>query len=222
MKICSKCKENKSLINFSKNNSQKDNLQRYCKECKSKFDKGSLRKKEYTKFYNSKEEVKIQKTKYNKKYWVENKESSQNYSKKWREVNREKVNKYQREWKKNLYHHNIYYKIGEILRSRFWSALNNNSKTDSVLDLIGCSIKDLKLYLENKFLEEMNWGNYGEIWEIDHIKPCSVFNLEEIDEQKECFSYKNLQPLFKTDLISKSLGYKEYIGNRNKGKKYTK
>ena len=44
----------------------------------------------------------------------------------------------------------------------------------------------------------MNWDNYGE-WEVDHIKPCSSFNLLNEEERKECFHYSNLQPLWKGD-----------------------
>lgn len=65
----------------------------------------------------------------------------------------------------------------------------------------------------------MTWDNHGRIWEIDHIKGCCNFDLLNQDEQKECFHYSNLQPLFKTTKIAESLGYKDYIGNRNK-KKY--
>lgn len=46
----------------------------------------------------------------------------------------------------------------------------------------------------------MNWDNYGE-WHIDHIKPLAIAkNKKEI----EClFNYKNLQPLWAKDNLSK-------------------
>jgi hypothetical protein len=59
----------------------------------------------------------------------------------------------------------------------------------------------------------------GGVWEIDHIKPCASFDLTDIKQQKECFHYTNLQPLFKTSDIAKSFGYIDHIGNRNKPKK---
>lgn len=62
----------------------------------------------------------------------------------------------------------------------------------------------------------MNWDNHGEIWEIDHIKPCDSFNLTDIEQQKQCFHYTNTQPLFKTTDIAGSFGYNDEIGNRNK------
>jgi hypothetical protein len=65
----------------------------------------------------------------------------------------------------------------------------------------------------------MNWDNHKIIWEIDHIKPISLFNLTNLEEQKQCFHYTNMQPLFKTTEIAKSFNYVE-IGNRNKSNKY--
>jgi hypothetical protein len=62
----------------------------------------------------------------------------------------------------------------------------------------------------------MTWENHGDIWEIDHIQPCSSFNLTQEIEQQKCFYYTNLQPLFKTTQIAQSLGYVNEIGNRNK------
>lgn len=53
-----------------------------------------------------------------------------------------------------------------------------------------------------------------------HIKPCFSYDLTDSKQQQECFNYKNLQPLFKTTKIAKSLGYENYIGNRDKSKKF--
>ena len=64
----------------------------------------------------------------------------------------------------------------------------------------------------------MTWENHGIIWEIDHIKPCVSFDLSLEEEQKKCFHYINLQPLFKTTKIAESFGYINQIGNRNKPK----
>jgi hypothetical protein len=41
----------------------------------------------------------------------------------------------------------------------------------------------------------MNWKNYGTYWEIDHIKPISLFDLTKKQEIKKCFNYKNTKPL---------------------------
>lgn len=50
----------------------------------------------------------------------------------------------------------------------------------------------------------MTWENQGKNgWEIDHIRPCSSFNLEDPEEQRKCFNYKNLQPLWAKDNMIK-------------------
>ena len=64
----------------------------------------------------------------------------------------------------------------------------------------------LQCYLEGKFTEGMTWENHGK-WHIDHIKPCCSFNLEDEEEQKKCFHYTNLQPLWATDNLVKSGKY---------------
>lgn len=70
------------------------------------------------------------------------------------------------------------------------------------MELIGCSISFLRGYLEAKFTEGMSWDNHGE-WHIDHIKPCASFNLLDDEEQQKCFHYKNLQPLWAQENLSK-------------------
>ena len=70
------------------------------------------------------------------------------------------------------------------------------------MELIGCSISDLVKHLENQFIEGMSWKNYGK-WHIDHIRPCASFNLLNEDEQRACFHYSNLQPLWAIDNLKK-------------------
>lgn len=41
----------------------------------------------------------------------------------------------------------------------------------------------------------MTWENYGDHWEIDHIIPCSAFDMNSLEEQQICFNWNNLQPL---------------------------
>jgi len=54
----------------------------------------------------------------------------------------------------------------------------------------------------------MNWDNYGVYgWHVDHIKPCFLFNMNDIDEQKKCFHYTNLQPLWAKDNLVKNKSY---------------
>lgn len=53
-----------------------------------------------------------------------------------------------------------------------------------------------------------NYGYYG--WHIDHIKPCAAFDLNDPEQQKICFNYKNLQPMWRKENMRKSAYYEEY------------
>ena len=98
-----------------------------------------------------------------------------------------------------------------VLASRLLKAIGNNNKSNVTQALIGCSIGELKLYLESKFTKGMSWDNYGKnntldsekYWEIDHIIPCARFDLSEPEEQVRCFNYRNMQPLWWWDNRSK-------------------
>ena len=82
----------------------------------------------------------------------------------------------------------------------------NINRNYTYKELLGCNLLEFELYLIDKLKDEMTFNNYVE-WEIDHIKPISLFNLENNDELLECCNYKNLQPLWKKDNIKKSNNY---------------
>lgn len=93
-----------------------------------------------------------------------------------------------------------------IFRSRTNDAIKRcgASKSSKTLELLGCSLKSLKSYIESKFLDGMNWDNYGyHGWHIDHIRPCCSFDLTDPEQQKQCFHYTNLQPLWAKDNLRK-------------------
>jgi hypothetical protein len=96
----------------------------------------------------------------------------------------------------------INYKIKECLRSRIYHALKKNIKSARTLELIGCTIEQLKKHLEKQFTSGMSWDNYGK-WHVDHIKGCKEFDLSKKNEQLKCFNYSNLQPLWAVDNFTK-------------------
>jgi len=57
----------------------------------------------------------------------------------------------------------------------------------------------------------MTWSNYGKGWHIDHIKPCASFDLSNPEQQKICFHYTNLQPLWAIDNIKKGAKFTEAL-----------
>jgi hypothetical protein len=94
--------------------------------------------------------------------------------------------------------------IGRV-RTRIWNAIKHHKKEYRTLDLLGCTVGELKTYLESLWEPGMTWETYGlGGWEIDHRKPCKAFDLSDPAEQIACFHYTNLQPMWSGDNQSKN------------------
>jgi len=107
------------------------------------------------------------------------------------------------------------FKLINNLRTRLAHLISRNPKiikNEKTRELIGCSVEELKLYIEKKFLVGMSWDNYNyETWHIDHIKPLSLAkNMDDIIRLK-LMHYTNLQPLWAKDNIKKSNKYDKKI-----------
>lgn len=102
------------------------------------------------------------------------------------------------------------FRLKKNLRGRIYVALKRGVKSAHTMDLLGCTITEFKMYFESLFTEGMNWDTYmnGGI-HIDHIIPCVNFSLTDPEEQKKCFHYKNLQPLWAIDNLRKGITYNE-------------
>lgn len=110
------------------------------------------------------------------------------------------------DYEKNRYHSDPRFRITECLRSRLYVALvaGGAKKAASTFALLGCSLEFIKTHLESLFRPGMTWDNHGPVWHIDHIKPCAKFDLTDPEQQKACFHWTNLQPLFVKENLSKS------------------
>jgi hypothetical protein len=96
------------------------------------------------------------------------------------------------------------FRIRKNIRDRMRLAMCGSSKSKHTIELLGCSVEELKKHLEKQFTEGMNWDNYGKKgWHIDHILPCASFDLTDPEQQKRCFHYTNLQPLWAEDNYKK-------------------
>jgi hypothetical protein len=74
---------------------------------------------------------------------------------------------------------------------------------DKYSSLIGLSMSNYIKWLEFQFDDKMSWDNYGTYWHIDHVMPCSLFDLTIEEEILKCFNWKNLRPLNGIDNIKK-------------------
>ena len=198
------------------------------------WDGKKLRNPEYKKEYNkeyqkeNKEKLKEQrkeyykankeyKKEYNKEYQKENKEKIKEYKKEYRAANKEKIKEYYAANKERAnkrcrwrYKNDENFRLTRVLRSRFKFALKsqNIKKNSHVLELTSCSMDFLKNYLSKKFKKGMTWGNQGQ-WHIDHRKPCASFDLVNKEEQRKCFHYTNLQPLWGKENMEKNATFNE-------------
>ena len=75
-------------------------------------------------------------------------------------------------------------------------------KTNTTSAFLGCTPAELKAHLESLFLPGMTWENRAR-WHIDHIRPCASFDLTDPEQQRCCFHFTNLQPLWARDNLTK-------------------
>ena len=161
--------------------------------------------------------IEVQKE-YFREYYRKNKKKRDETSKKWRQNNRERYNKqvnksYHKHKKKIIkkqvaynrekYKTDIIWILKRRLRARVQHALKGITKSKKTLELLGVPHMDFfKTWIECKFKEGMTWEN-RHLWHIDHIIPCSHFDLTKPEEQAKCFHYTNLQPLWASENLSK-------------------
>lgn len=134
-------------------------------------------------------------------YYQDNKEEIRRKGNAYYALNRSRLIARQQVRRRERYKSDPEYRIHCALRNRLRRAASGNKKY-SVSKLIGCSFSELRKHLESLFKPGMSWENHGE-WHIDHKLPCAFFNLQSKDQQKRCFHYTNLQPLWAKDNIKK-------------------
>jgi hypothetical protein len=176
--------------------------------------------KEYALAWNAEQRKKYPERykEYAKKHYSLHKEKRYEDVKRWRNTDhgKEMQAKHQATYRKNSHdkdmerakryrHNNTNARLACSLRARIKIVLKGKSKSESSMILLGCNSHELKVYLESKFIDGMSWDNYGKYgWHIDHIRPCASFDLTDPEQQKQCFHYSNLQPLWWRDNIIKS------------------
>lgn len=229
MKICCKCRVEKCETEFHKANKHSDGLASLCKPCaiaktkqwcQDNRDRSNQQSRNWSKV-NHEKRLLVQ-----KQYRERNRDRLNHEARIRKSLNREERCKRARERQKERMLTDPLFALSRTLRRRFTDALKNQccNKNTSALKLLGCTIPELKQHLELKFLSGMTWENRGpgflqkggkpildengmtiliNQWNIDHIVPCASFNLSNLEQQKRCFHYSNLQPLWARDNISK-------------------
>uniref|UniRef100_A0A6C0C381 HNH endonuclease n=1 Tax=viral metagenome TaxID=1070528 RepID=A0A6C0C381_9ZZZZ len=200
-KHCKRCDETKPHEAFYKNKRRKDGLQVYCKPCMKKENKVNYKKHKESWDKRTKEYNKTDKNKKYRREWATNKYNT-NPEHRQKCIDRVVANE-----RKKL-DTDPTYKLIHNMRGRLRKAVKGyGDKYDTTMNLVGCNSTKLREYLEAKFTEGMTWENYGQGWHVDHIKPCCSFDLTSEEEQKKCFHYSNLQPLWAEDNLKKGGSY---------------
>jgi len=215
--ICKNCLSEKDLSDFYlKKNGKVKSL--YCRICYNIYYKNNKEKRKI--YYESNKEYFYNQ---HKKWINENKEGRENYLKDYRQENKQILSEksvvyrnnnkeHIREIRKNYYKKRIsdpLFRLKKIIRTLIRNSLYRKftSKSKKTTQILGCSFDEFKIYLESKFDSNMNWGNHGEYWHLDHIKPISLATTEE--EVYELNHYTNFQPLYWRDNIIKSNKYND-------------
>ena len=180
--LCKKAKSDRAKIDYLKN---KDRIDKRCIENQKK-------KPEYYKQYRA-------------EYYIKNSTKIKKRVKEYGQVNAE-ANKTKRSLKHKIrMKQDPWYALQHNLRGRLRIAFDvyGFKKSKPTLTILGCSLIDLKDYLEVRFKHGMSWDNYGRGgWVMDHIIPLN-FAKEDINKLYDLCHYTNLQPLWESENCSK-------------------
>ena len=220
-KICNKCNISKTLDNFSKDKYKKNGYRGECKICDSKRKNKNKNKNNTDNNTNIISNEKICSNcnvLKNLEDYHKDKSKKDGFRNQCKKCELEKKviyyqeNKDKRhEYEKNKYHSNEEVRIKKLLRTRFLLGLKNKSseKCGSILDICSCDLDFFKKWIEYQYKlltnnETIDWNDFKKNYHMDHLLPCSSFDLTNIEEQKKCFHWKNIQILTKENNLKKS------------------
>ena len=189
-------KANKEVIKIKRKNYielNKEQIKKQEKTYKKLNDlKIKCQKKEYRE--KNKDEIKRYQTKY--------KESNMSKQKEYYEKNKEKFKEYNKKYLKERIKTDDVFRFKKTIKNLIAISFRNKGykKSGRTCEILSCSLKEFKLYIENKFEPWMNWENRGKYngefsfgWDIDHIIPISTAKCEE--DVVKLNHYTNLRPL---------------------------
>ena len=193
-KICSKCKLLKLSDKFHIKKASKDGLQSKCKECCGIYLKENRQEllNRMAKYYTTHREERVAKQ---ADYYVKNTNKIKEYYRKNR--------KQRAEYIRNRRQTDEAFRLLNNIRSRFFKVLNGTQKSLTTLELTGMESGEalLKyLYQKSPRFKDVSLKDLH----VDHIIPCSVFDLTIPEHQRACFHYTNLQLLTPKENLTKS------------------
>lgn len=141
-----------------------------------------------------------------KDYKARNKGKISNYNKTYKALHREDTRDYNREYFRYRRQTDIEFRLKTGYRAKVASMIRAEYKNTGSVELLECThgqfIKWIEFQLEKCYL--LTFENYGEVWHLDHVKPCASFDLTDTIEQKQCFHWSNYRPLDRIENMQKS------------------
>lgn len=199
---CSKCKRVKLIDEYHWRDKRKGTRRRECKECASivKNANGKRNYSENKAYYKAK----------NARWFRENAAYMKNKRRARYIEDKEKVRVQTRIYRKHRRATDATFRLKSVLRTRCNNAVRNcnTHKSARTFELIGCTPIQLRLHLEQRFYGGMTWDKLGVgpgTFQIDHIEPVGMFDLTDPKQQRRCFHYSNLQPLWYEDHQAKTV-----------------
>lgn len=138
------------------------------------------------------------------RYRQRNKEwklANPDHQRQWVAVNREHLNAKRRVSRKQYLTESPQQRAAASMRSRVWALLKKSGAKK--IESLGLEAEPLRVHLEAQFVRGMSWANYGTAWHVDHVIPCTAFNLTDPIQLRQCFAYLNLRPMWAADNIRK-------------------
>tara|TARA_R110000787_G_scaffold92131_1_gene193952 strand:+ start:16 stop:552 length:537 start_codon:yes stop_codon:yes gene_type:complete len=104
---------------------------------------------------------------------------------------------------------NPIYKMQQNMRSAMSAALAGKRKSQSTMNIIGCTVEELFEHLESclsweSWMTRENYGKNG--WDVDHIIPISKWSENCPLQFALCWDKSNLQPMEHIANIKKGVG----------------
>ena len=106
--------------------------------------------------------------------------------------------------KRRKYNTNPQVKLAVRVRSRLARAIRRECRHKTAIAMLGCTVDELKAYIESLFKPGMTWANWSfRGWHLDHIKPLEFFDLTDPKQLEQACHFTNLQPLWMSENLTK-------------------
>lgn len=223
-KVCSTCKQELPLEQFSRHIRMKDGVRARCKGCEAKrsavYDKTKQGKSRFERFrktekaeairqrYQGSPKQKACKKRHEKtpkcKATRDAYRASPEGAAKTKATNQKHKKTERHRITTHLYNQKrskiAGVRLDAAIRSGIWLGLKGKKNGRKWESLAGYTLKELMDHIENLFQPGMTWDNYG-TWHLDHVIPRVAFFYTEAEDNdfKRCWALDNLQPLWWQD-----------------------